>query len=335
MLRTITGPLAVVCALALSACGSDDGGATSTSTSTTAAASAAFPVTVEQALGSVTIDEEPERVVALDYPSADAAIALGVVPVGMYEVTYVEGGVQSWTKAALDGEQPELIDTEGGFPFEQIAALQPDVILATNTYPLIEGAWRQLNAIAPVVGHVEGPGVDTWQQGVEQVGTALGREDEAERLIADVEDQVAEAASSHPEFEGKTVSFFNYQPTLWVINDEDDASIQFLRELGFAGLTAKVAAMRGAGGRAEVSPERYRDIDADVILGTSPDPAALRRLEQETLFQRIPAVARGAYVSFGIGPATAMAFPSALSIPYALDELVEPLTGAVAAGDGG
>src|SRR5688572_26918475 len=112
MTRILTGALCALL-LTLTACGSDDdGAATATSSPTTAAAASAFPVTIEQRLGPVTIEEEPARVVALDYPSADAAIALGVVPVGMYEVSYVDGGVQAWTKAALGGEQPELLNTD-------------------------------------------------------------------------------------------------------------------------------------------------------------------------------------------------------------------------------
>lgn len=329
MTRILTGALCALL-LTLTACGSDDD-AGSAATSTTAAAASAFPVTIEQQLGPVTIDEAPTRVVALDYPSADAAIALGVVPVGMYEVSYVEGGIQAWTKAALDGEQPELINTDAGFPLEKIAALRPDVILATNTYPLIADDWDELNAIAPVVGHVEAPGLDPWQDGVLQIGRALGRDDEAEQLVSETEAQVTAAAEEHPQFEGKTVSFFNAQDGLWVINSDDDTSIRFLRDLGFAGITDEVAAMKGPAGRAQVSAERYRDIDADVILGTSPDPAALSELEADTLFQRIPAVERGSFVGIGIGPATAMAFPSVLSVPYALSELVDPLAEAVAA----
>jgi ABC-type Fe3+-citrate transport system substrate-binding protein len=38
-------------------------------------------VTIENKLGDVRIGERPVRVVALDFPSADDAIALGVVPV--------------------------------------------------------------------------------------------------------------------------------------------------------------------------------------------------------------------------------------------------------------
>src|SRR5690606_16826017 len=148
-MRLLTTVLAVLAALALAACGGDSG--PGSEGSATAEASGAFPVTVEQKLGAVTIEAEPKRVVALDYPSADAAIALGVVPVGMAEVTYVEGGIQEWTKEALGGADVELFDVEQGFPLETIQRLQPDVILATNTYPLIEERWDELNRIAPVV----------------------------------------------------------------------------------------------------------------------------------------------------------------------------------------
>ncbi|MGH9247797.1 MAG: hypothetical protein ACRD29_26485 [Acidimicrobiales bacterium] len=130
---------ATVVALLLLAigCSSDDGDAAADASGTTSTVeqedgSSAFPVTISQAEGEVTIEAEPERAGALDFPSADAAIALGVVPIGMAEVTYVDGGVQAWTAAALGAESPESFDVDDGFPFETIAALDPDVILATN-----------------------------------------------------------------------------------------------------------------------------------------------------------------------------------------------------------
>lgn len=309
--------------LALTACGSGDGASSTTSSGTEAGK---FPVTISQALGKVTIDAPPKRVVALDYPSADAALALGVVPVGTYKVAYVDGGVQEWTQRAIDrlgGESPELIDTEAGFPFETIQALDPDVILATNTYPLIEESWDQLNAIAPVVGHVEGPGVDDWRQGMAQVAKALGKEAEGEAVIDRVEGKLAAARSRYPQLAGRTVSIFNYVAGdgLYVINDEKDASIRFFEQLGLAGLSPGVAALSGQEGRAKISAERYPEIEADVVIGTSPEPAALEELEEDKLFREVPAVARGSYLSVAIGEGTAMAFPSALSVPYAIDEL--------------
>lgn len=315
-------------ALALASCGGGDEGPTTTADPT--AGGDGFPVTISQAIGDVTIKAPPLRVVALDFPSADAALALGVVPVGMYNVSYVEGGIQEWTQRALDrlgAETPELIDTEAGFPFETIQRLEPDVILATNTYPLIEESWDQLNAIAPVVGHVEGPGTDDWRQGVRQVARALGREAEGRQAISGVEAKIAAARDRYPQLAGKTVSIFNYVPgdNLYVINDEADASIRFFKQLGLAGVAPEVAAMSSVEGRAAVSAERYRDLDADVLIGTSPDPAALDELEEERLFQLVPAVAQGSFLGADIGEATAMAFPSVLSVPYAIERLAGPV----------
>jgi iron complex transport system substrate-binding protein len=294
----------------------------------------AFPVTITQKVAPVTIDKEPARVVALDFPSADAAVALGVVPVGMAKLAYVEGGVQQWTKGALKGQQPELFPTGDGFPFETIARLDPDVILATNTWPLIADNWEKLNAIAPVVGHIEAPNMDTWQQGVTQIGKALGRSEQAQQLISQVEGAIAGARTANPKFSGKTVSFFNYVDGVHVINSDSDVSIKFLKELGFAGVTQAVAAMpsAGVGGRAPVSPENYKLLEADLILGTtSAARAPFDALAKHATFSKVPAVARGAYVQLDIGPATAMAFPSALSLPYAVNTLVPQMAKAMGA----
>lgn len=299
-----------------------------------------FPVTIEQSAGNVTIPSAATRVVALDFPSADAAIALGVIPVGMQKITYVDGGVQSWTKEALgSAPMPELFDQDNGFPFEQLAALDPDVFLATNTYPLVEENWSQLNGIAPVVTHVDSPGTDDWQDGVRKIAKALGKTADGDRLISETEEAVAQAKEEHPEFLGKTASFFNYVPgdALYAISDNSDVSMRFLRELGFAGAPSSITELNDPAsfGRAPLSAEKYQELEADVILGTSAtDPNALAELEDSDLFSRVPAVARGSYLSFGIGPATALAFPSILSVRYTLSYLIEDLADAVKAGEG-
>lgn len=348
---TRRGPVALtlVCLLVpLGACADDDDPLASASASTavqtpTASATPAtdsFPVTIEQSVGNVTIPAAPTRVVALDFPSADAAIALGVVPVGMQDITYISGGVQEWTKEALgSAATPELFDQDSGFPFETLARLDPDVLLATNTYPLISENWSQLNAIAPVVGHVDEAGGDDWQDGFRKIATALGKTAEGDRLLAEAEDVVAQARDDHPEFLGKTASFFNYVPgdSLYVISSNDDVSMRFIRDLGFAGAPTAVTALGNTGGvaseRAAISPERYPLLEADVILGTSPAPTGIDELEDNDLFARVPAVERGSFLGFGMGPATAMAFPSILSVQWAIRELIDDLSAAVQAED--
>ena len=318
--------------LLLGGCGSDDG--TPASDAKQDGETSAFPVTLAQKLGDVTIEAEPQRVVALDFPSADNAIALGVIPIGMAEVTYVEGGVMAWTKTALGDHKPEIFNVDNGFPFETIAKLNPDLILATNTYPLIADHWDKLNAIAPVVGHVEEPFVDPWQQAVSQVGKALGRSAEAQQLIADVESSIAEARTEHPEFAGKTVSLFRYLGTdgLYVISTNEDHSIKLLRQLGFHGVTDTVVNMPGASERRVlVSPERYADLEADLVVGTGRvGIEGLAELAKHPTFAQLPATTRGAYIPIPVGRSTSMVQPSALSLPFALDELVPEFAKALA-----
>jgi iron complex transport system substrate-binding protein len=264
----------------------------------------------------------PARVVALDFPSADAVIALGVTPVAIGKVSYVNGGVQAWTKAALGGRTPKLINAETQIPLEEIAALRPDLIVATNTYNL-GPARSKLAKLAPLVTWKHGAGVDTWQESTLLVGRALHREDKARKLVADTEARVARAREEHPAFAGKTVTLFNYyQGTAWAISSLDDFSIRFLSSLGFK-LAPSIAGKRAKDDRLEVSDKRVGILDADVVLGTSSDSSAkLEEMTRGSLFQRLSAVKRQAYSSIDIGPATSIAFPSALSVNYALDELV-------------
>ncbi len=321
--------LALLAGVLLTACGSDDDGGATTAAKTTSAAADAFPITVQTKHGAVTIPEEPKRVVALDFPSADDAIALGVVPVGMAKVTYVPGFVQEWTKAALDGQQPELLEVDTAIPLEKVAALRPDLILATGNY-VLDPVYDKLSKIAPVVGPLKQAGRDSWQDTATLIAQALGREEEGKRRIAEVTAKVRAARDAHPEFQGKTVAFFNYVEDLYVISEPDDFSIRFLSDLGFR-LSPRIERMPAKDGRVQLSAERIGTLDADdVIVGTGPSATALRALERSALFERLPAVERGAYVSLPLGTATSIAFPSLLGVPFGIDTIVPKLADATA-----
>jgi iron complex transport system substrate-binding protein len=320
--------LLLLTCLTLAACGSDDD--TTTATTTAAATAGAFPVTLDGALGATTVERAPERVVALDFNSADALLALGVTPVAIARVDYAPGGVQPWTRAALRGARPELLETATGYPLERIAALRPDLIVASNAY----GADRvadQLSALAPLLAWSRTLGAETWQETTRRVGAALGRTREASALIDSVERQIDDARGGHPELDGATISIFNaVGGQLYAINDPADFSIRFAADLGMR-LSPALERLEGQEGRAALSAERVDLVDADVVVGTSPSPAELRRATASPLFRRLPAVRRGSYVELPLSPATAIAFPSALSIPYALETLVPRLSAAARA----
>ena len=318
--------------LALAACGDDDEAGDSAQTST--AAESAYPVTIRSKHGSATIAQRPARVVTLDNQATDDALALGVVPVGMAEVTYVPGGIQSWTKQALGKERPKLINLDTAVPYEQVAGLRPDLILATNTYALEEkAAYDRVSRIAPTVHFADGSLSDSWQDVTRRVGQALGQEDRATQLVAEAESDIAAVRERTPEFENKTVNFFNADPSgVYTINDPQDFAIRFLAELGLR-LPPSVVALKGESGRAVVSAERYDVLDSDLLIGTAVTAPALTKLGRDTLFKRIDAVDDGHYVPLAIGPATSMVSPSLLSVRYATKEVVPKLEAAIKADD--
>jgi ABC-type Fe3+-hydroxamate transport system substrate-binding protein len=93
---------------------------------------------------------------------------------------------------------------------------------------------------------------------------------------------------------------------------------------------AEVEAMIGEEGRAPVSRERFDAMEADVVMGTSPDAAALEKLQEDELFRRLDFARRDAFVPLDIATATSMAFPSVLSVPYSVEQIVPRLAEAVA-----
>ncbi len=145
-------------------CGSGSGAATSTATPSSSAsetAAGAFPVTLTHALGSTEITAAPQRVVALGWGSADAALALGVVPVGVDKQTFGADadGFMPWFAEALTaagGEKPAALTTGESPAFEEIIATDPDLILATYS-GITEADYAKLAAIAPTVAYPETP----------------------------------------------------------------------------------------------------------------------------------------------------------------------------------
>jgi iron-siderophore transport system substrate-binding protein len=60
-----------------------------------------------------------------------------------------------------------------GLDLEKVAALAPDLILATNYYGL-PNVYEGLSAIAPTVGYRTGWGEATWQDTARVIGRAVG-----------------------------------------------------------------------------------------------------------------------------------------------------------------
>ncbi len=94
----------------------------------TDAAVGEWPRTIRHAMGETVIDAPPLRVITLDPGELDAAIQLGIVPVGAAE--YDAYALTDYVLEAV-GDMP-LVGTTQEPDIEAIIALEPDLILSTQ-----------------------------------------------------------------------------------------------------------------------------------------------------------------------------------------------------------
>ncbi|MGW0020770.1 iron-siderophore ABC transporter substrate-binding protein [Rhodococcus sp. NPDC003382] len=305
-------------ALALTACGSNDTGTESDS----GTGSGAFPATVTTKFGDVTIDAQPERVAALGWGDAETALALGVQPVAASDwLAFGGDGVGPWAEG-LYTSSPELIGTLEP-SYEMLAAVTPDLILDTKSSG-DPARYESLSKIATTVGVPEGSDayLTSLDDQVTSVATALGVPEKGEELLSQIDADFAAAAAENPEFAGKTVTVAAYTSDGWGAYVVGDSRVDFLTELGFVN-NPQVQATETDSFFIPVSEENLNLLDADMLI-VLPIYLPSEEVTNNVLFQQIPAVKDGRFLVLGSDSDISAAFStnSALSVPFALDELV-------------
>jgi iron complex transport system substrate-binding protein len=318
-MRLMNGLAAVLLTAAFTACGNDE--------VAERPRTQGVPVTVEHKYGSTEIPAEPKRVVTVGYTDQDAALALGVVPVGVGDFL---GGYRwrerPWAQEALGGTRPPVVSGQE-INFEAVAAQRPDLIIAINA-GLQKGDYERLSRIAPTVAQ-SGAYIDfgmPWEEQTLLVGRALGREERAREVIAEVQAKFERARREHPEFAGKTAILAYGGPDGYGAYATQDTRSRFLSDLGFK--TPKpIDALAGDAFFTAFSQEQFRLMDQDVVVmyGARDDILA------NPVFRRLNAVAedRVIYLDLTDQFAGALGFASALSLPYLLEQAEGPLADAV------
>ncbi len=314
----------------LSGCSTGSTEAAETPDAVTAADAQAFPVTIRHAFGSTEITEEPKRVATLGWSDQDAALALGVVPVGATRLTWGGNaqGSSDWFDAALEkagGKQPVRYDDSDGAPVEEIARLDPDVILATNS-GITEQEYTRLSKIAPVVAYPAAPWVTPWQTSLETVGKALGRTSQAKEVAATTQQEIDAAKAEYPQLAG-TSFIFTYLTTTDLstigIYAPEDPRVSFLHDLGMVDAPAVAGAIKPGEFYGQVSAERAASLDSDVMLTWAEAKGDLTTFADDKLIGRMPAIASGhAYAEEDKHVSLAVTNPTPLSIPFVIDRFV-------------
>ncbi|MEZ5297039.1 MAG: ABC transporter substrate-binding protein [Ilumatobacteraceae bacterium] len=306
--------------------------ATPETTDTTEAADesvAAFPVTIEHKYGSTTIEAEPQRVVSVGFAEHDGILALGVTPVGVRDwYGDMPYATWPWAQDELGDAEPEVIaSTE--LNFEQIAALDPDLILGIGS-GMSDTDYATLAAIAPTVAQPgEYPDYGTpWRDQLLITGQALGRTAEAEAIIADIEASYQQVRDEHPEFEGRTAAVaFTFEDLPGAYSSNDIRS-QMLMEFGFE-IPTEFDELAGDAFYFSVSQEEVGVLDTDVIVWVVSNEAGYEAVRSMTLRPTMNIYAEGREVVADPLLSGAFSHASPLSIPFVIDELVPELALAV------
>jgi len=288
--------------------------------------------TIEHKFGTTEIQGTPERVVSLGFTEQDAIYALGVKPVAVrYAFGDKEDAIFPWAEDEAGDTDPEILNMPfGELNFEKIAVLQPDLILGVTSGITAE-EYETLSQIAPTVAQ-SGEYVDfgtPWQEMTTRIGRALGKEDRAKELVADVEARFARARQQYPDLEGATVTLSG--PALngeYPFHASEDTRTRFLTALGLE-VPAELDKIAGEKFFGTVSRERAELLDNDLIIwqvGSSEERAAI---EADPILQQLDAVRAGRAVFLAGDAYDALQFTSVLSLPFLLDGVALMLAAAV------
>lgn len=218
---------AIIAALALAGCAAPEG----PSDETPAAGDGAFPVTVTHGQGTVTIDADPERVVALGSADAQIAAALDLPIVGAVSNPSSEDGNWPGIASPLSEDVATLDSVEPNL--EQIAQMEPDLILATTAQPAYAELYDQLSEIAPVISYKTTPLQDSGDDLVSLIGEASGESEAASALIEESDQEIDAFAAEFPQLDGATYAFGQYAGGVtYLIVSPSALSVQFMNRLG-------------------------------------------------------------------------------------------------------
>jgi iron complex transport system substrate-binding protein len=326
----------VLCAaIVLTACGDD---AATSGSGTSGATAASFPVTIEHAFGSTTITQAPERVAAWGWGSADAAIALDVVPVAIPFQSYGgdEDGVLPWIAEALEdrGAATPLVlpDSSEEPPYEEIAAAEPDLILAVYS-GITREQYELLSKIAPTVAYPGEAWATPWKDTIRIVGTALGRDAEASALLEDIDARLAEKAAELPELEGRSVAMVWDSAGTFYVYRTADPRVEATLALG---LTSAPAVDELASGEETfyytLSYEQLDRLESDILVSFADTPALSREFLTSSHGRAMSQVKEGRVAEVvGSSFIASVSPPTALSLTWGLDDYAEILAGAARA----
>lgn len=313
----------------LAACGRSKSASSTTSGKT---------ISIKHVYGTTEVPADATKVATVAWANQDVLLALGIMPLGFSKQTWgvTDGsGMLPWTKEKVDeltangAAQPKLFDDDGGVKInpQAVNATKPEVILAVYS-GMSKEEYETLSKIAPTVAYPKVAWGTPWRETIAINATAVGKKAEGEKLVADLEKQVADAVAKHPQIKGKAAAFcytaegdatkFGYYTTA-------DPRTAFLSDLGMKvpASVEKTSKENASAFNVDISTENadsLNDFDLIVMYGTESDLAAM---QANSLLSQVRAIKNGAVAFVGNSdPMAASTNPGPLSIPWGIEKYV-------------
>ncbi|HEX5740327.1 MAG TPA: iron-siderophore ABC transporter substrate-binding protein [Pilimelia sp.] len=308
MFRKLLAParlaaLTLVGALALAGCGSEAADAPA----------AAQSRTITDATGAqIKVPARPTNVVALAETDLDAAVALGVTPVGASKSRQGDS-VAGYLKDKVPGVTVvgEIIKPN----VEAIAALnpKPDLILYGHFVTPDPKQLDDLRAIAPTV--VTSLVADDWKKSLRGVADALNLAAKADEVLAAYDRKLAEVKKALGGNGDATVSLVRWNPQGPSYLQKQHFASTIVAELGLRRPQGQLT--DGTGPSEAVSAEKYDLLDADwMFLGTlnNDGAAALAQAAKNPLWNKLKVTRAARVVAVDGVPWTSRGGPVAAGI---------------------
>ncbi|MEU4238927.1 ABC transporter substrate-binding protein [Actinoplanes sp. NPDC026619] len=204
MKRVLTAVVTAAALLFAGGCGGDDTQDNASTTAPSASAAASYPV----AVGDVTLDKRPERIVSLTPSGTEMLYAIGA---GSQVVA-----VDDQSNYPADAPKTDL----SGFKpnAEAIAAKNPDLVVMSNDVDKIVAQLTTLKI--PVFLTPAATSVDDSYQEIGELGTLTGHQAEAEALHQQMVSQIDKIVKEVPARATKLSYYYELDPTFYSVTSK-------------------------------------------------------------------------------------------------------------------
>lgn len=286
-----------VCMIALSSCNDP---ASKASTDTTTANSKGWPRTIQTVKGSVTLKQQPQRIVSTSVTLTGSLLTINAPLIGssttkhLNAVTDEHGFFRQWGSIAKERKVQPLY--QGEINIEAVLSAAPDLIIvsATGGDSAIK-AYEQLTQIAPTI--VLNYDDKSWEELATILGYATGHEMEAKKAIESFDKQLAMTkVSLHLPTQPVSAMVYyedNSGANIWT---KDSAQGRLLTRLGFAlaTLPKDISDQANLLGRKDIVPvsgERFSEtLTGQTFMLFASDETTANKVRHNKFLAKHPAV---------------------------------------------